>query len=86
MDNDFKENCLPFWNMLHFYIFKNCQISCFCLGLGILTVFGTNSILKQIPVSEQNIFTYYACKLLNYHLKSSDCIKPFQIKSIFSFE
>ena len=73
-------------NMLHFYIFEHSRISCFCLGLGSLTVFGTNSILKQIPLSEQNIFSTYACKLLNYHLKSSDRIKPFQIKSICSFE
>ena len=86
MDNDIKENYLPFWNMLHFYIFVHCRISCFCLGLGSLKVFGTNSIFKQIPLSEQNIFSNYVCKLPNYHLKSSDLIKHFQIKSRCSFE
>ena len=83
MDNDFKENWLPFWNMLHFYIFKHCQISCFCCDLRPLTVStSTNSILNQIPLSEQNISSNYVCKLLSYHLKSSDRIEPFQIKSI----
>ena len=86
MDNDFKKNCLPFWNMLHFYIFEHCRISYFCRGLGTLTVFGTNTMLKQIPLSEQNIFSNYVRKILNYHLKSFDRIKPFQIKSICSFE
>ena len=35
------------------------------------------------------IFSNYVCKLLtllSHHLKSSDCIKPFQVKSIYSFE
>ena len=89
MDNDF------FVALLHFRTLSDFM---FCLGLGSLrvfgtnsilkqmTVFGTNSILKQIPLSEQNIFSNYVCKLLNYHLKSSDRIKPFQIKSICSFE
>ena len=88
MDNDFIENCLPFWNMLHFYIFEHCRISCFCPGLRKLTVFGTNLILNQIPLSEQNIFYFsnYVCKLLNYHLKSIDRIKPFQIKYMCSLE
>ena len=84
MDNDFKEHCVPFWNMLHFYIFEYCRILCFFLGSGSLAVFGTNSILKQIPLSEQNIFSSYVCKLLNCHL--TDHIKPFQIKLICSFE
>ena len=88
MDNDFKENCLPSWNMLH-YIFEHCRISCFCHGLRTLTVFSTNSILNQIPLSEQNIFSNYVCTLLtllSHRLKSSDRIKPFQIKSICSKE
>ena len=85
MDNDFKEHCVPFWNMLHFYIFEYCRILCFFLGSGSLAVFGTNSILKQIPLSEQNIFSNNVYKLLNYHLKSSDRIKPFHIKLICSF-
>ena len=87
MDNDFKENCLytilEHVALLHFRTLSDFM---FCLGLGSVTVFGTNSILKQIPLSEQNIFSNYVCKLLNYHLKSSDRIKPFQIKSICSFE
>ena len=55
MANDFQGNCLPIW---------------FC-SLGSLTVFGTSSILKQIPLSEQNTFSNYVCKLLNYHLNYS---------------
>ena len=77
---------IPFWNMMHFYIFEHWQILCFCPWFGIIDGIWHNSILKQIPLSEQNIFSNYVCKLLNYHLKSSDRIKPFQIKSICSFE
>ena len=73
---------IPFWNMMHFYIFEHWQILCFCPWFGIIDGIWHNSILKQIPLSEQNIFSNYVCKLLNYHLKSSDRIKPFQIKSI----
>ena len=81
MDID-KENCKPFWNMFHFYIFVPCRISCFFRGLGTLTVLGTNLISKQIPLSEQNIFSTDVCKLLNYHLQSSDLIKQFNITFI----
>ena len=78
--NEYKENCLSFWNMLHFHIFTHCRISCFCGCLGTLAVFGTNTISKQIPISEQNVFSNDVGKWLNYHLHSSDCIKTFQIK------
>ena len=58
----------------------------FCRGLRTLTVFGTNGILPQIPLSDQNIFSNYVCstllKLQSHHLKTSDRINPFQIKSI----
>ena len=65
MDNDFKENCIPFWNMLHFYIFEHCWISYFCRGLSTLTVSGTNSILNQIPLSEPNIVSNYVQYITN---------------------
>ena len=51
-----------------------------------LAVSVTNAILDQIRLSEQNKFSNYVCTLLNYHLTSSDRIKPFHIKSMCSFE
>ena len=80
-DNDFKENCLPFWNMalLHFRTLSDFMF------LEILTAFGTNGISDQIPVSKQNIFSTDVCKLQNYPLQSSHRIEPFHIV-ICSFE
>ena len=71
------------------YHFGICCTFTFLYIVGFLVfvlVWDTYSIFKQIPLSEQNIFSNYVCKLPNYHLKSSDLIKQFQIKSICSFE
>ena len=67
-------------------IFVHIGISYFCRSLETLTVFGTKAISKQIPLSDQNIFSTDVCNLLNYQLQLSDCIKPVHIKLICFFE
>ena len=63
MDTEFKENLLTILEHVTLLHFRTLSDFMFCCGLGSLTVFDTNAILTQFPLSEQNIFSNCVCKL-----------------------